>query len=355
LSQALQGFANKTTMRKDSKNKNKLADQTEYIEFVPTDELTSSGGLVQPVVEPVPLQTLTSSTKLEEMPPAFRELAQPKLPELRHENRARLQMQSPNRLFFYWSVGSNPFQKLNKALGAKTASYSLVLKLVDLRRDTEQIQQVDAEGSWWFDVEADGEYQAEIGFYAPNRPYVRALFSNKIATPRKSPSPRVDTEADWSITSDKFAEVLEVAGFTEDAFDVALAGDDSDHADEATRSALTDLTGMSPDQLLTDVAGDEIRYALLLLASGVPLYGLRWKISPALFALLEKHAASLSSEKAFDALKENFDIEADEITEEEFGPAVFGASSINFPRRLKTRRTLPKLRPVSSRPGNFGF
>ena len=335
-------------MRKDSGKKTKLADQTEFIEFVPTDEPTSSGAFVEPVVEKRAVETLTSSTTLDEMPPAFRELAQPKLPELRHENRARLQMQSPNRLFFYWSVGSNPFQKLNKALGAKTASYSLVLKLIDLRRDTERIHAVDAEGSWWFDVEADGEYQAEIGFYAPNRPYVRAMFSNKISTPRKSPSTRVDTEADWSITSDKFAQVLEVAGFTEDAFDVALAGDDSDHAELATRSALSDLTGASEGHEAMDVAGDEIRYALLLLASGIPLDSLRWKISPALFALLEKHAASLSSEKAFGVLKDHFDIQADEITEEEFGPAVFGARSINFPRRLKTKRTLPKLSPVSS-------
>jgi hypothetical protein len=337
-------------MSKDLKKKKKSTEETEFIEFVPAEELTSSGRYlgsieaVQPVSVP---STLNSSTTLEEMPPAFRELAQPKLPELRHENRARLQMQSPNRLFFYWSVGTNPFQKLNKALGAKTASYSLVLKLVDLRRDTEQIHPVDAEGSWWFDVEADGEYQAEIGFYAPNRPYVRALFSNTVETPRKSPSPRVDTEADWSISSDKFAQVLEVAGFTEDAFDIALAGDDSEYAETASQSALSDLTGATSERL-TDIAGDEIRYALLLLASGVPLEGLRWKISPALFALLEKYAATLSSEKAFGVLNEHFDIEADEITEEEFGPAVFGASSINFPRRLKTRRTFPKLNPVSS-------
>ena len=344
-------------MNKDSKKKKGSVDEKDFIVFLPADELTSSGRFLKPVEE-IPktaTSTLTASTTLDEMPSAFRELAHPKLPELRRESRARLQMQSPNRLFFYWSVGTNPFQKLSKALGTKTANYTLVLKLVDLRRDTEQIQAVDAEGSWWFDVEADGEYQAEIGFYAPNRPYVRALFSNKVATPRKSPSPRVDSEADWSISSDKFAQVLEVAGFTEDAFDIALAGDDSEHAETATRSALSDLTGVKNDEKLSDIAGDEIRYALLLLASGQSLEELRWKISPALFALLGQHAASLSSVKAFGALKDHFDIEADEITEEEFGPAVFGASSIHFPRRLKTRRTLPKLQPLSSRPGDFGF
>ncbi len=337
-------------MSKDSKEKKSLALKADYIEFVPADELSSSSELITSAVEPVEavaVRTLAPATKLEDMPPAFRELAEPKLPELAHENRARLQMQSPNRLFFYWSVGANPFHKLNLALGAKTASYSLVLKLVDVRHDLEEIYPIDAEGSWWFDVEADGEYRAEIGFYAPNRPYVRALFSNTVATPRKSPSPRVDTEADWSISADRFARVLEVAGFTEDAFDVALAGDDIDAAEMATHAAFTQLVD-EPDFDFEGIAADEIRNVLLLLASGVSLESLRGKISPLLFAILQKRAESLSAEKAFAVLKDQFDIEADEIVEEEFGPGVFGVSSINFPRRLKTRRTLPKLQPVSS-------
>lgn len=340
-------------MRKGSKKKDKVVAETEFIEFVPADDLISSGDVVRSAVEPAShvevakLDTLAPATKLEEMPPVYRELAEPKLPDLGHQDRARLQMQSPNRLFFYWSIGSNPFHKLNKALGAQTASYSLVLKLVDLKRDIEEIRPVEAEGSWWFDVEADGEYRAEIGFYAPNRPYVRALFSNTVATPRKSPSPRVDTEEDWSISADRFARVLEVAGFSEDAFDVALAGDDLDSAEAATRAAFTQLVD-EPDFDFAGLAADEIRNVLLLLASGVTLEELRWKISPALFAILQERAASVSAERALGVLKAQFDIDADEVVEEELGPEVYGASLVNFPRRLKTRRTLPKFQPVSS-------
>ncbi len=337
-------------MSKGLKKKSKLVPETEFIEFIPVDELSSSSEFVSSAAEApktVAGDTAAPSSKLEQMQPVFRELAEPKLPELARENRARLQMQSPNRLFFYWSMGSNPFHKLNKALGAQTASYSLVLKLVDLRRDLEEIHAIDAEGSWWFDVEADREYRAEIGFYAPNRPYVRALFSNTVETPRKSPSPRVDTEADWSISADRFARVLEVAGFTEDAFDVALAGDDLETAETATHAAFTQLVG-EPDFDFEGIAADEIRNVLLLLASGVTLEALRWKISPSLFAILQERADSLSAENALGVLKERFDIEAEEIVREEFDPAVFGASVINFPKRLKTRRTLPKLQPVSS-------
>ena len=64
---------------------------------------------------------------------AFLELAEPKLPELTRENRARLLMQSPTRLYFYWSVGKNPFHTLNRAIGGGTGSYTLVLKLIDLK------------------------------------------------------------------------------------------------------------------------------------------------------------------------------------------------------------------------------
>ncbi len=263
------------------------------------------------------------------------------------ENRARLLMQTPNRLFFYWSIGSNPFQNLNKALGPQTASYTLVVKLVNLKRDTEQVQPIDVEGSSWFDVEADGQYRAELGFYAPNRPYVRVLFSNTVETPRKTPSPRVDTEADWAVSATGFARVLEVAGFAQDAFDVAISGDDPETADRATHIAFTELIGSASIDF-SSIAADEIRFAMLSLASKAPLNGLRWKISAELFAILQKHAASLSAERTFEVLKEQFDIDAEEILEEEFGPSVFGASSINFPKRLRTRRTLPKLQPVSS-------
>ena len=338
-------------MSKRSEKKNKPAAETEFIEFIPTEDALSSVAYVPPVEvetdETILPETLAHSAKLEDMSPVFRTLAQPELPELAPENRARLLMQTPNRLFFYWSVGSNPFQKLNRALGTKTANYSLVLKLMDLKRGHEQIHAIDADGSWWFDVEADGEYRAEIGFYAPNRPYVRALFSNTVETPRKSPSPRVDTEADWSVTADSFARVLEVAGFTEDAFDVTLAGDDLDSAEQATHTAFEQLVD-EPDIDFAGVAADEIRNVMLLVASGMTLESLRWKISPSLFAILQERAESLSAERALQALKEQFDIEADEIVEEEFGSAVFGASSVNFPRRLKTRRTLPKFAPVSS-------
>ncbi len=277
----------------------------------------------------------------EDMSPVFRELREPKLPILARENRARLQMQTPNRLYFYWSMKHNPFQVLHRAFGENTGSYTLVAKLINLSRHTEEIHPVDADGNWWFTVDSDSDYQAEIGFYAPNRPYFRAIYSNTIATPRKSPSKRVATSADWVVSADRFAKVLDVSGFKQDAFEVALAGDDWEASEEATQNAFTQFIG--EEAKFDGFYAEELRYALLAIASGMPLDALRWKIGSSLFALLQANADKLIGESALSALRDHFGIDTGEILEEEQLSAVYGASLINFPKTFRRRpqRGLP--------------
>ena len=293
----------------------------------------------------------------EEIDPVFAELAEPKLPELQKENRAKLLMQSPNRLFFYWSIKNNPFQTLQKVFAGNTGNYQLVAKFVNLKTDREEMRAVDAEGNYWFNVEADSTYRAEIGFYAPGRPYIRVIFSNTIETPRKSPSPRIATDADWAISANSFAQVLDISGFSRDAFEVALAGDNEAIAEHATQNAFHQLTG----ERTFDFNSEEVRFALLALASGVSLEELRGQISEALFNLLQENIAKVSAENALAALKENFEVFDEEIFEgEEIGAQVFGASLVNFPKTIKKRtiskllapkdaaKFIPKLLPVSS-------
>jgi len=301
----------------------------------------------------------------EEVDPIFAELATPKLPELQRENRAKLLMQSPNRLYFYWSIKNNPFQILQKVFAGNTGSYQLVAKFVNLKNEREEIRAVDAEGNYWFNADSDAEYRAEIGFYAPNRPYIRVIFSNTIETPRKSPSPRIATDADWAISSNSFAQILDISGFKQDAFEVALAGDDFKAAETATQSAFSQLIGKRNKPDFSLINSDEVRFALLALASGATLENLRGQISEALFLILQEHAAALSAEKALSALKENFEVFDEEIfEEEEIGAAVFGASLVNFPKTIRKRtvprtglpkdtlnnapKYLPKLSPLSS-------
>ena len=281
-----------------------------------------------------------------ELSPVFKALAEVSLPELKRENRARLQMQTPTRLYFYWSLRDDPWARLRSVFGSDLGSYSLVVKLIDNHHGREEISLCDAEGNWWFNVEPNGSYTAELGFYAPNRPYFRILYSNTVETPRRSPSPRAATESDWTVSAAKFAEVLDVAGFTRDAFDVAVAGDNFAASEDATHRAFADYIG-SRGHDLSGVSGDDIRYALMALAGGATLEELRFKISPALFAILQANAASVESgrSRAMSSLTTHFDIDESEFVEEQHGPAVFGASLVNFPKTLKTRTVSPKYAP----------
>jgi|CXWL01.1.fsa_nt_gi hypothetical protein len=286
-----------------------------------------------------------------ELSPVFKALAEVTLPELERENRARLLMQSPTKLYFYWSVRENPWHQLRAIFGDDLGSYTLVLKLTDRKRNSEEIHPCDAEGNWWFEVEPDGEYQAEIGFYATNRPYFRVIYSNTIQTPRRSPSPRPASEAQWTVSANKFAEVLDVAGFSRDAFDVAMAGDDHAGAQDATHTAFWRFIDRS-DYALDGISVEDIRYAMLALASGFTLEELRFRVGPALFAILQANVEKLAADKAMSALSEYFDIDEAEWTEEEFGSAVYGASLVHFPSTLKTRKVSsafsPRYNPVSS-------
>src|ERR1043165_3472756 len=60
-----------------------------------------------------------------EMSPVFKLLARPALPELKHEARGRLMMQSPIRIYFYWSIGAHSFQALQKTVGRNVSDYRL--------------------------------------------------------------------------------------------------------------------------------------------------------------------------------------------------------------------------------------
>lgn len=278
--------------------------------------------------------------------PAFRELAEPKLPQLSKENRARLQMQSPNRLYFYWTTKNNPFKILNRVFSHRAQNYTLVAKLINQTHNREEIFPISDEGSAWFDVDANAVYLVEVGFYAPQRPFIRLMFSNTVETPRKNPSPHQDFSVDWAISANQFAQVLDVSGYAHDAVEIALAGDDSQFAEVATRKALSQISGAEENDHSADDLS-EIRFALLALASGYSLESLRGQISKRLFERLSEFVEKLSAENALKALQESFGEFSEEFSEENLGEPVFGSSSINFPRFSK-RKTLPKFVPISS-------
>ena len=229
-------------------------------------------------------------TDLADASPVFKLLSKPVLPELKHDVRARLLMQSPTRIYFYWSAGSRSYQTLQNVVG-NASDYQLVLRLLNLSSDTEQVFPVDAEGSWWFDVTPDTEYRAEVGFYSTSRPFVRLLFSNTLRTPRKSPSPHKSSEARWAVTTHAFAEVLDASGFEEDAVELIHSESQGD-----VRPLFAAHLGLAESELSV-IDAEELSRALRLLAGGSPLEDLRLKITAALYQLLQAHLSELSSEE----------------------------------------------------------
>lgn len=275
--------------------------------------------------------------------PVFKELAQPKLPQLAPDNRAYLQMQSPSRIFFYWSIKNDSFETLRRALGDRAENYGLAGRLINLSNNTEQIFPVESSGSWWFNAEPDSSYRAEIGFYTPNRPFIRLIFSNTLQTPRAAPSPNTDYTEYFAVTPKQFAEVLDSAGFSQDAFDVYVAGDYPEFADEATRLAFEQLAGKS-DVDFSGISLYKLRYVLFALASGITLSALRETISENLMAFLavltNESPDALSEEKVILALEEFFGFSPflDESADEFALSPVFGASLVNFPKDLRHRK-----------------
>jgi hypothetical protein len=308
-------------------------------------ELPSSGEFID--VRPDTGRDVPESALPEETSPIFKELAHPKLPELPKENRARLLMQSPTRIFFYWSLGKNPYQLLHQLFGQNAAGYTLVVKLIDLATEAEEVHPVEAEGSWWFNVRPDAEYRAEIGLYSTSRPFIRILFSNTVATPRKKPSPRSADTAEWSVSGRKFAEVLDASGFSEDAFDVAIGGDRVGASDSVPQEIFAQITGTEPREI-ERIESEELRLAMMALAAGVPLEALKWKISAELYALLQVHFEKLRGSSALASLGEALNLDEEDLEFEYIEDKAVGGSLVNFPRRVRQRRRFEKYKPISS-------
>jgi hypothetical protein len=264
-----------------------------------------------------------------EMSPVFKLLARPTLPDLKHEARARLMMQSPTRLYFYWSISGHSYQALRKTLGGNISDYRLALRILDLTNETEEPQPIEPEGSWWFNVRPDSEYRVEIGFYSSSRPFVRVLFSNTVQTPRKSPSAHSAAEAKWAVTTNKFAEVLDASGFETDAFDVLHEVRDMEIVSRFAAYVDIDESDVNTLNVV------DLKRSLASLAAGTPVEDLKYKIGAELYALLQQNLSKLSA----DSISHEFGMsDADDVEVESF--SAVGGSLVNIPRR--------RFRPVSS-------
>jgi hypothetical protein len=93
------------------------------------------------------------------------------------------------------------------------AHYRLMVRLIKVESGEEFLLEASRERAQWFEVYPRHVYRAEVGFHAPGRPFVRLLVSNAVTTPANRASHLSDTEPEFRLEADEFAQVLGGAGY----------------------------------------------------------------------------------------------------------------------------------------------
>jgi len=134
-----------------------------------------------------------------------------------------LLLQSPHRLYLYWTFARDPHVTLREAFGHLAAHYRLAVRLVNVESGEEFLQDASRERAQWFEVYPRHVYRAEVGFHAPGRPFVRLLSSNAVTTPRDCASQLSDEAEEFQLGAGEFARLLGGAGY--ERYAQGLAGD----------------------------------------------------------------------------------------------------------------------------------
>lgn len=125
----------------------------------------------------------------------------------------QLLLQSPNKLFLYWSFASDPRAALRSAFGELAAHYRLAVRLVKVESGEEFLLEAPSERMQWFEVYPRHVYRADVGFHAANRPFVRLLSSTEVRTPPDSASHLSADEQEFQVAPEEFARLLGGAGY----------------------------------------------------------------------------------------------------------------------------------------------
>lgn len=133
-----------------------------------------------------------------------------------------LHVQSPTKLFLCWNHTHNPFDTLRKAFGSEAAHYYLTIRLIDVDSGHESFHDASPARMQWFEASPGRAYKAHIGFFASRRPFVHLLTSGVVRTPRPGVSSTTDAAAQFGVPKISFVRLLNEAGYTSDALEVAL-------------------------------------------------------------------------------------------------------------------------------------
>ncbi|MCA1816900.1 MAG: DUF4912 domain-containing protein [Acidobacteria bacterium] len=156
---------------------------------------------------------------------------------------ARLLVQSPRRLYLYWSFAHVPRATLRRAFGQLADRFRVAARLVDQESGVAAAATPANGRSLWLDAAPGRSYRAEIGFVAEGLPFVRALASNAVETPPDAISRATDGDETFRTDSQGFARMLAVSGFAQYAR-AAEATDDQARApsDDEIAASVDEIT-----------------------------------------------------------------------------------------------------------------
>lgn len=177
-----------------------VAEPIGDIESLPDETATS------PLVTEPPVETSETTEAITAEPEVDRGLP---IPDYYDFDMMRALWQDPFRLFVYWQLKDNPFDRLRQIFPAdEIGNFHSVLKLVDETTNISSFFNAAFTREYWFSVFPDRRYRVELGIRSPRYGYIKLLSSQTAHTPRGGPSDQAATDDQYFIASDEFIGVL---------------------------------------------------------------------------------------------------------------------------------------------------
>jgi hypothetical protein len=251
-----------------------------------------------------------------------------------------LLVQSPTKLFLYWDAAHNPFEILRRSI-LNADDYRLVVRLTDLTTGEISLYEAAPTREQFFSALPGRNYRAEIGFFAPNRPFVRLLTSSRIETPRSGVARESDA-GDFHLSAEEFTRVLDESGYVSDALEVALEAADKQMQTSFTRIVAETITG-GDASLFNDEDVFELRRFLSAIAFGAHAEDLRGMFSPKVASWFEESfahfAPAAETARLIEIMRAAFNLEIDyagttdetDVFRHEPARVVLGASGVHMP------------------------
>ncbi len=165
-------------------------------------------------------------------------------------------VQDPFRLFVYWQLKDNPYDRLRKIFPAgEIGDFHTVLKLIDETNNIAVFFDAAFAREYWFDVFPDRTYRIELGARSPRYGYIKLLSSQTVVTPRGGPSDKEAEEEDYRIAAGDYLRVLRESHIVSEralTLEGLLPGDDG--VPSGARNAVWDSLPASFRRLMLAIA-----------------------------------------------------------------------------------------------------